>query len=156
MLLCLGNCFPPKRTLCLCMKDGSPASTCSSSPKLDWMIKRGMVGLCPTCVLVSHWVTFHYPLFSWFCREVAVYFCCVLDCFCWDFFFSFLGGLMVCMHLYVVETISCFFVYFCAYTRRTWQCCGCTVLICYIVAVFVMLCSPTFFLCRFGSSVTSS
>lgn len=33
------------------MKDGSPASTCSSSPKLDWMIKRGMVGLflktCP-------------------------------------------------------------------------------------------------------------
>lgn len=28
------------------MKDASPASTRSSSPQLDWMIKRGMVGLC--------------------------------------------------------------------------------------------------------------
>lgn len=28
----------------LTLKDGSPSSTCSSSPKLDWMIKKGMVG----------------------------------------------------------------------------------------------------------------
>lgn len=31
------------------LKDGSPASTCSSSPKLDWMIKKGMVGV--KCIL---------------------------------------------------------------------------------------------------------
>lgn len=43
--------------ICLYVKDGSPASTRSSSPKLDWMIKRGMVGVnfktCPGFTLVS-------------------------------------------------------------------------------------------------------
>lgn len=29
----------------VCIKDESPASSSSSSPKLDWMIKRGMVRL---------------------------------------------------------------------------------------------------------------
>lgn len=66
----------------VCMKDDSPASTHSSSPKLDWMIKRGMVGLCPkTCPGFSliHPST---PSTSWFCHEAAVYFWCGLDCFC--------------------------------------------------------------------------
>lgn len=50
------------------MKDDSPASTRSSSPKLDWMIKRGMVGLClNTCSGFTS-----TPSVSWFCHEVAV------------------------------------------------------------------------------------
>lgn len=81
MLLCLSNCFPPKLTLCLCVKDDSPASTRSSSPKLDWMIKRGMVG--PKCVLVWHWFTFSTPLPSLgFVMRLRFIFCCGLDCFC--------------------------------------------------------------------------
>lgn len=85
VLLCLSNCFPLKWTLCLCMKDDSPASTRSSSPKLDWMIKRGMVGLClKTCPGFTS-----TPSVSWFCHEVAIYFWCGLDGFC---FFGFGGS----------------------------------------------------------------
>ncbi|XP_075888665.1 target of Myb1 membrane trafficking protein isoform X7 [Nelusetta ayraudi] len=38
--------------------DGSPASTCSSSPKLDWMIKRGMIPLTQPTVMddVEKWL----------------------------------------------------------------------------------------------------
>lgn len=49
-------CWCPRVRKCMLLlsfklplKDGSPASTCSSSPKLDWMIKKGMVGA--KCIL---------------------------------------------------------------------------------------------------------
>uniref|UniRef100_UPI0037E89D51 target of Myb1 membrane trafficking protein isoform X2 n=1 Tax=Semicossyphus pulcher TaxID=241346 RepID=UPI0037E89D51 len=39
-------------------KDGSPASTCSSSPKLDWMIKRGMIPINQSNVMddIEDWL----------------------------------------------------------------------------------------------------
>ncbi|XP_074553622.1 target of Myb1 membrane trafficking protein isoform X1 [Halichoeres trimaculatus] len=39
-------------------KDGSPASTCSSSPKLDWMIKRGMIPINQSNVMddIEKWL----------------------------------------------------------------------------------------------------
>ncbi|XP_060882445.1 target of Myb protein 1 isoform X5 [Labrus mixtus] len=39
-------------------KDGSPASTCSSSPKLDWMIKRGMIPINQSNVMddIEQWL----------------------------------------------------------------------------------------------------
>lgn len=59
VLLCVAVSHQ-KQLLCLLRtKDGSPASTCSSSPKLDWMIKRGMVGLSQT---VSSFVPAHLPV----------------------------------------------------------------------------------------------
>ncbi|XP_051244012.1 target of Myb protein 1 isoform X5 [Dicentrarchus labrax] len=38
--------------------DGSPASTCSSSPKLDWMIKRGMIPINQSTVMddIEKWL----------------------------------------------------------------------------------------------------
>ncbi|XP_045899525.1 target of Myb protein 1 isoform X7 [Micropterus dolomieu] len=38
--------------------DGSPASTCSSSPKLDWMIKRGMIPINQNTVMddIEKWL----------------------------------------------------------------------------------------------------
>lgn len=48
MLLCVAVSHLKQLLCLLCTKDGSPVSTCSSSPKLDWMIKRGMVGLSQT------------------------------------------------------------------------------------------------------------
>ncbi|XP_041812503.1 target of Myb protein 1 isoform X3 [Chelmon rostratus] len=38
--------------------DGSPASTCSSSPKLDWMIKRGMIPINQSSVMddIEKWL----------------------------------------------------------------------------------------------------
>ncbi|CAI5674438.1 unnamed protein product [Oreochromis niloticus] len=38
--------------------DGSPASTCSSSPKLDWMIKRGMIPITQSSVMddIEKWL----------------------------------------------------------------------------------------------------
>ncbi|XP_076609253.1 target of Myb1 membrane trafficking protein isoform X4 [Chaetodon auriga] len=38
--------------------DGSPASTCSSSPKLDWMIKRGMIPINQSNVMddIEKWL----------------------------------------------------------------------------------------------------
>ncbi|XP_034568021.1 target of Myb protein 1 isoform X4 [Notolabrus celidotus] len=40
-------------------KDGSPASTCSSSPKLDWMIKRGMIPINQSNVMddIEKWLS---------------------------------------------------------------------------------------------------
>lgn len=59
------------------MKDGSPASTRSSSPKLDWMIKRGMVGVnfktCPGFTLVSPFRTLSFGSF----HTVLIYFAVV-------------------------------------------------------------------------------
>lgn len=43
--LCVCVCVCAAVCVCVCTKDESPASTHSSSPKLEWMIKRGMVGL---------------------------------------------------------------------------------------------------------------
>nr|XP_046270845.1 target of Myb protein 1 isoform X5 [Scatophagus argus] len=39
-------------------RDGSPASTCSSSPKLDWMIKRGMIPINQSTVMddIEKWL----------------------------------------------------------------------------------------------------
>ncbi|XP_016895848.1 target of Myb1 membrane trafficking protein isoform X2 [Cynoglossus semilaevis] len=38
--------------------DGSPASTCSSSPKLDWMVKRGMIPVSQSDVMddIEQWL----------------------------------------------------------------------------------------------------
>lgn len=131
-----------KQLFCLlCAKDGSPASTCSSSPKLDWMIKRGMVGLSPNYVLVLHRVTFHCPRFLVFC-EVALPFWCALGWFWWN---CFVDRLVLCM---LFKTIHfCLFVllfHFCACTHRTCRWWGCTLLECHIVAIFIFAWSPTF------------
>uniref|UniRef100_A0A8C6TFQ1 Target of myb1 membrane trafficking protein n=1 Tax=Neogobius melanostomus TaxID=47308 RepID=A0A8C6TFQ1_9GOBI len=48
-----------------CGADESPASTNSSSPKLDWMIKRGMVGLFTLCALVNPHPHPHGLLLAW-------------------------------------------------------------------------------------------
>lgn len=99
MLLQLSNSSPPKQTLCLCVKDGSPVSTCSSSPKLDWMIKRGMVGLFPNCAPVLVWLAFHHPLslgcVLWLHFTIALLFVAFVT----DFL---KGWIDVCMLLYVV------------------------------------------------------
>lgn len=80
------------------MKDDSPASTRSASPKLDWMIKRGMVRLGAKCVPPSNdaspplsrpsvarscravvillfavvWIALARVTFQWFCGSVLV------------------------------------------------------------------------------------
>lgn len=96
VLLCVAVSHQKQLLCLLCIKDGSPASTCSSSPKLDWMIKRGMVGLSQT---VSSFVPAHLSvpfvscLFLFFLLLFSVYSVCViavpfwyhLGCFCWSF-----------------------------------------------------------------------
>lgn len=107
MLLRLCNSFPPKQTLCLCVKDGSPVSTCSSSPKLDWMIKRGMVGLFPNCALVLLWLTFHHPLslgcVLWLHFTIAFVFIALVP--------DFLKGWVDGLHAFICGLP--FFVHFC-------------------------------------------
>lgn len=67
------------------MKDDSPASSRSSSPKLDWMIKRGMVGLSLKCVLVMD-SPVHTPLSLGVVLRLRFILRCGLDCFCLDHF----------------------------------------------------------------------
>lgn len=100
------------------MKDGSPASTCSSSPKLDWMIKRGMVGLflkmCPGFSSVHLSTTF----VSLFCLGGLLYFTfpLVWIAFVWIHFWGSVFKVlsyntlvcMICFYLYVAKINSFF------------------------------------------------
>lgn len=110
------------------MKDGSPASTCSSSPKLDWMIKRGMVGLfLKTCPGFSS-VHLSTTSVSFFCLVGLFYFtfalvwidfvwihfwCSVFEVLCYN--------TLVCMiwfFFYMWRRWIVFLeVYFCAYAH---------------------------------------
>lgn len=108
------------------MKDGSPASTCSSSPKLDWMIKRGMVGLflktCPgfssvhlsttsvslfclvglfyfTFALVwidFVWIHFWCSVFEVLCYNTLVCMICFFF-YMWRRWIVFFGSLLLCL-----------------------------------------------------------
>lgn len=161
LFLCLSNCFPSKWTLCLCMKDGSPASTCSSSPKLDWMIKRGMVGLCLKCVLV--WFIFPHRLFPGFVTRLQFTFDVAWIAFVWIIFVEFDGSVIEIKHS-GVHAFRCreddriwFGVSISACTNyRAWPFelhCPDMLHRCHTSHVVVFSC---LFFCWFGSFVTSS
>lgn len=152
VLLCVAVSHQTQLLCLLCTKDGSPVSTCSSSPKLDWMIKRGMVGLSQT---VSSFIPARLSLpfvsclflffFHWFCLRGCSSFPVSSQLLWLEFSVdSLVLRMLLC---WLKTTKCCCFFYFYPVPASTKPVAerDFIVLECHIVAIFILVCSPMFY-----------